>query len=235
MKKTVAIILTLAMILMVCVGCGASNVSTEQSAGESENQEPSQPVAVGTILDVPEKQLTLEKFYALLLVTDETAEGGVTQVGVTLDDTVTPGVVYLTDGLLKLSEIVYECDEQGLITKYEKGTFDESFTKDTTSTQDALAQEAMTAQTFLQMVGYGFTEAYPQYQYKKVEGGISLHYVDVDVLTYELIENGQTVGTIEVDAATGIIVKMLDANGEKLFEVMEFKTDAVEIPNYKGE
>jgi len=235
MKKIVAFILVLVMIVTFCVGCGGLNTDGKDTGTlDSSAQETSQQV-VGALLDKPEKQMTLEKFYALLLITDETAEGGVTQVGVTLDDTVTPGVVYLTDGLLKLSEIVYECDEQGVITKYEKGTFDEAFIKDTISTQDTLAQEAMTAQSFLQMVGYGFTEAYPQYQYKKVEGGISLHYVDVDVLTYELIENGKTVGAIEVDAATGIIVKMLDANGEKLFEVMELKTDAVEIPNYKGE
>ena len=252
MKKNLAVLLIMILTLSLCA-CGKSsdsddkdkkdntktekNESTETDDVEKSEEEdketskkPTKEAKVGSVLDEPEVLFELEEFYIYASFADEDSENGISTMEIALNDKDVPGILYVTDGLLKTNEIVYELDEDGSVTKYTKDSFSENFTKDNASAS-TLETEKNDMLEILGLFGLFFADTTTGEEYVKCENAKSTFTGDVYV--YELRSEGKSLGTIWVDQATGIFVKMLDENGEMIFEVQKIETKNIDIPVYK--
>lgn len=250
MKKAIALLMSVLMLVGLLAACGSEpQVQTPQSQQEpAVNQDPveqetagadvpeettagsAQSNVTGELLDAPEVSFdtSLEQLYIYFTMPGEGDE--VTSMEIALDQvTEDMYVLYVTNGLLKLNEMVYEVSDDG-ITKYYKDTFMESFLLETELSQAELENEKNTMMELLScfmMMGSDLEGV----QYEKTdEVAVAL---TGDALTYNMVQNGQVTGKITIDKATGLMVSMKDAEGNSLYTVMDIKTSDLGIPAYK--
>ncbi len=204
--------------------------SDTPSSSPNTTQEPIE-VTVGTMLDKPEKIVELEEFYISVIYPDSENESGVKTMEIALKDKGNPGILYISDGVLKLHENVYELSGNGDVVKYTKDVFAEKFTQDKESSAETLEGEVESLQNLLQLVGYGFVEASSDIKYKKCED-VKITLTG-EAYKYELYAEDEVIGTICVDKQTGIFVKMTDSDGSDIMTVTSIKTTGFDIPEYK--
>lgn len=250
-SKLIATLLIFIMALSLCA-CGGSEKEEEKkddtkvedtdktekddSEDEADKEETDktenvEEAEIGTVLDAPEKVFDLEKFYIYFTYPDEEAETGMATMEIALDDSDDFGVLYVTTGPLKLDEIIYEADAEGITAKYYKDVFAEGFTKEESLSAEELQTEVTGILELLDMMGYEFSETYPDTQFKKCESQTAP--LTGEAYVYELIEDGESHGTVWVDQETGVFVKLFDENGEELFTVQDISTTELGIPEYK--
>lgn len=253
MKKAIALWMSVLILVGMLAACGSEpqTPAVSQTPGEQEpamNQDPveqnpagadvpeettagsAQSNVTGELLDAPEVSFdtSLEQLYIYFTMPGEGDE--VTSMEIALDQvTEDMYVLYVTNGLLKLNEMVYEVSDDG-ITKYYKDTFMESFLLETELSQAELENEKNTMMELLScfmMMGSDLEGV----QYEKTdEVAVAL---TGDALTYNMVQNGQVTGKITIDKATGLMVSMKDAEGNSLYTVMDIKTSDLGIPAYK--
>lgn len=255
MKRIFAMLLTVCMLAAVLAGCGAKDSTKEddtkpqkttqaQTEAETETKKPApteetknkgeqvhKEVAVGTILNAPEVSFdsSTEELYVYFACPGN-ASDRTTSMEIAVDQiTEDTYLIYTTDGLLKNHELVYEVTDAG-ITKYYKDIFMDAFLQETEATQQQLEKEK---NDMLLMLSY-FMMQHPDYtgfQYRKSDAKVAS--LTGEVYVYDVMENNECTGQICVDKATGLMVKLKDAQGASLFSVQDFKISNVEIPAYK--
>ncbi len=223
MKKT--FILILATFMLICMQTGCEKDSTD-------TQPPTQPQAsVGDILDAPEVRFdtSVEDLYIYFTYPGE-SESEVLSMEIAIDQLTDDSyVVYVTDGLLKINEVVYEVTNNS-ITKYHRGVFTSDFERDTILTQTELKQEEARIMNLLRM----FMVAHPDWQdmqYRKTDE--NAFAITGEVYTYDLIKSSEVWGKICIDKATGLLVSLRDTNGASLYTVQSISLSNLEIPEYK--
>ncbi len=257
MKKTIALILAAVTVLAMLAGCeinintgsgSGSNNNDNQTATQAATQAPVQEetqaatqaptqsqqntqAGVGDILDTPEVtfDLSIEDLYIYYTYPGET-ENEILSMELAVDQvTEDTYVIYMSDGLLKLDEVIYEVSDTG-IAKYYKDVFAEGFTLETALSASALQAEVDSImELFSMFMCVGEEWASAKFQ-KTNDFAFSL---TGDVYTYDLIENGVADGKVWIDVATGLVVKIIDTDGTDLFSVQEIKTSNIDIPDYK--
>lgn len=244
MKKTLAVILAVLMLVGVLAGCAKDNQNPTEGKPEettsSEPTSPSQPntqpttqpqAAVGDILNAPEVRFdtSIEDLYICFTYPGE-SNNEVLSMEIAVDQTTEDSyVIYVTDGLLKQDEAIYEVTNAG-ITKYHKDVFMDNFVQDTTLSQAELKQEETSIMTLLSM----FMVAHPDLQgmqYRKTDE--TAFAITGEVYTYDLIKSGEVWGKICIDKTTGLLVSLKDTDGTALYTVQDIKTSNLGIPAYK--
>ena len=208
----------------------AHSSQTADAVSSDKAEEDGKDAAIGTMLDKPEKVLELEEFYVSVTYYSDNDETLTMEFA--LKDKEEPGILYISDGVLKLHENIYELSSSGDVVKYTKDVFAETFTKDEESSAASLQKEIETLKPLLQKVGYGFVElsSEAEVKYKKCEDvKISL---TGEAYKYELYTGNELIGSICVDKKTGIFVKMTNPDGSDVMKVTAIETD-VNIPAYK--
>ena len=253
MKKIIALILATFMLVGMLAGCGQDiekstdketkgtnevkdenkNENDYENGNKNEAQDNQQQIsaAVGDILDAPEVSFdtSIEDLYIYFTYPGET-ENEVLSMEIALDQiTEDSYVLYVTNGLLKLDEIVYEVTGDS-IAKYYCDVFMDKFQQDDNLTQAELEQELTSIMELLTM----FMVAHPDLQgmnFRKTNEGTFA--VAGEVYTYDLLESGEVWGKICIDKATGLMVSLKDAQGNSSYTVQKLQTSNVEIPAYK--
>lgn len=241
MKKSVVLLLAICMLATIFVGCGSENnppaqVDTTQAQQQvvipNETQQTNQEVAVGTILDAPEVQFdnSIEEIYLYVTFPGDTAEEtGSMELAL---NQITPDtyLIYVTDGLLKTHELVYEVTDSG-VTKYWKDAFMDAFSPETEASQQQIEAEKNETLSLISYFTMGH-EDYTGYKYRKSDD-IVFALTGGDVYVYDVLENNECVGQMCIDKATGVMVKFEDAQGNTIYNVQKLQTSNVEIPEYK--
>lgn len=245
MKKVVALLLVICMLVTILTGCNAENNTTaETDKTQSEQQEltsneesknnvgeVNKEVATGTVLDTPEVQFdtNTEELYVFFTYpgdkADETASMEIAVDQVT-DDTY---LIYTTDGLLKNHELIYEVTDTG-VAKYYKDAFMDKFEKATEATQQQVEKEKNEMLSFLSYFMMQHSD-YSGFQYRKSDKKVA--ELTGEVYVYDVLENNEYVGQICIDKITGLMVSLKDAEGNSIYTVQKFQTSKVEIPVYK--
>lgn len=249
MKKVVVLFLAVCMLVATLAGCGAKNSivgndvppQTDMQQGEQqkptdEQKEPEQEnkeVAVGTILDAPEVlfDADAEELYVYFTTpTPGATANETTSMEIAVNQvTADTYVLYMTDGLLKNHEVVYEVTDAG-VTKYYKDTFMDAFAQETEMNKQVMEEEK---NEILSLLSY-FMMQHPDYagiQYRKSDAKVAT--LTGEVYVYDVMETNECTGQICIDKDTGVMVSLKDAKGETLFTVHDFKVENVEIPAYK--
>ena len=252
MKKSIAFILAMLMLVGMLSGCqkdnqnssenknepqastNAENPNESQPTNNSEPTTPSQPqppAAVGDILDAPEVgfDTSITDLYIYYSYPGDSVNEALSMEIAFDQVTEDSYVIYVSNGLLKLDEFVYEVTDAG-IEKYYRDVFMDSFVHDTVPTYAELqAEVARFAEllSFFMITGEQWANAKFQ---KTDDFSFSL---TGEVYTYDLIENGTVSGKISVDVETGLLVSLEDTNGAKTISVLDIKTSNLEIPEYK--
>lgn len=255
MKKVVVVLLVVCMLVATLAGCGVNNNTTEtenptqtngvqgeqnaqkpESNEDSENKKEEQTnkeVAVGTILDTPEVlfDADAEELYVYFTTpTPGATANETTSMEIAVNQvTADTYVLYMTDGLLKNNEVVYEVTDAG-VTKYYKDTFMDAFAQETEMNKQVMEEEKNEVLTLLSY----FMMEHPDYagiQYRKSDAKVAT--LTGDVYVYDVMENNESTGQICIDKNTGVMVSLKDAKGDALCTVHDFKVENVEIPAYK--
>lgn len=247
MKKVVVLFLTACMLAATLAGCGAKDraegndippqtdkTQVEQQKPTDEQKEPEQEnkeVAVGTILDAPEVlfDTDAEELYVYFTTPGATANE-TTSMEIAVDQvTADTYVLYMTDGLLKNHEVVYEVTDAG-VTKYYKDTFMDAFAQETEMNKQVMEEEKNKVLSLLSYFMMGHSD-YTGCRYRKSDAKVAT--LTGEVYVYDVMENNERTGQICIDKDTGVMVSLKDAKGEALFTVHDFKVENVEIPAYK--
>lgn len=256
MKKSIAWLLAVLMAVGMLAGCGAKETpagdktattqatepQAQPTAPQQAQPQPTQPqqqvqpqptqpqeVAAGTVLDAPEVTFdtSIEDLYIAFTYP---GNGQTESMEIILDQlTADTYALYVSNGMLKLNEIVYEVTDSG-ITKYYKDTFMETFQQDTALTQAALEAEVAGVMELV----LTFMLQHPDLQgaqYRKSDAVSTA--LTGDAYVYDVLDNGTLAGQVCVDKATGLMVKMTDAAGNNTFTVTQLKTTGVQVPAYK--
>lgn len=238
LKKIFVIVMAITMMsgLVACGGetsddkdVSKNNVNTEVNSENVEN-EPIVEAEVGALLDAPEKMFNLEKFYALISFPDDTNESGISTREIIMDDTSTPGIVYLTSGLLKLDEYIYEMGDDGSLTIYYKDVFMEDYVLLDSMTDEEIQTEKNYVYSQLAWIGWSSDVFFEGVKYKKCENDWNAFWGDVFV--YEMIYDDEVLSKIYVDMETGVWVKE-ELDGVQNMSVTMFREDDLGIPEYK--
>ena len=147
MKKTFAFILAMLMLVGMLAGCGKDNQNSSESKSEETTNNGTQTntqtqVVVGDILDAPEVRFdtSIEDLYIYFTYPSESGNG-VLSMELAIDQvTADSYTIYVTNGLLKTDETIYEITDAG-ITKYRRNVLTNNFEQDTVLTQAELKQE----------------------------------------------------------------------------------------------
>lgn len=250
MKKWIAGLMALLLLVGMLVGCGAKEKDSDEKQTEATQatqteatptptqaptQAPTQPsgteAAVGTLMNVPEKTFdeSTTQLYMLMVIPDES--GKEVQMGITVKDLPDgSSILYVTDGMIPTAEIVYEIAANETVTKYTRGMLQDNFTKDT-----AAAQAALQAEVEDVIEAFAMTLAFDS-----AMEGVQLRKADNNTMTvvspaygYDVLEDGVKTGYVCIHKETGIAVDLRDENGNKIFWLMDIKVGNVEIPQYK--
>lgn len=206
----------------------------EEETQKPEAQQPNTPqqgtiAEVGAILDAPEIKLdeSVEDIYIYFTIPgtgDEETTSMELSISQFSDDMYG---LYVSDGLLKLNEIVYEVTDTA-ITKYVKDVFMEKFVKDTEMSQTDIKAEF--TETFSLLTMFIEPAAYLEgYKYKKANDTIAP--LTGDAYVYELINDGKVEGKITIDKDTGIMVSLEDPDGR--ITVIDLKVKNIDFVDYK--
>lgn len=236
MKKLPIILASLVVVATLCsCGEGAQQSAPQTNdASQSHVETTVQNAKVGDILDKPEKVFEGDQFYCYFQYPDSSNETGIGTAEVTLKDdaNTNSGILYISDGPLKLHEEVLVNNSDGSITRYYKDTFMEKLVKDTESTEAQLNERKEKAISCLILTGYSLTESLGDLvKYKKCEDK-DLPLTG-DAYVYDVIENGKTVGTIMINKETGLFAKWMDENGKEVMSAQKISVTDVEIPEYE--
>lgn len=241
MKKIIALSLAVCMLAAALTGCGTKDSTTgndrppqtntqqdqQQKPSEQENKE----VAAGTVLDAPEVvfDTNTEDLYVYFTYPGD-AEDEVLSMEITVDQVTTDTyLIYVTDGLIKNHELVYEVTDVG-VTKYYKDIFMSEFALETEASQEDLEKEK---NNILSLLSYFIMQHsdYAGCQYRKSDALVVS--LTGDVYVYDMLENNECVGQISIDKSTGLVVNIADAQGNAMYTVHKFQISNVEIPAYK--
>lgn len=234
MKNTsfLSIFLISITVLTLLCGCQNNKGSTENKP-TSNTTEDIKEAEIGTILDRPEKEFNGEQIYTLYLIPDPDDDSKINSMELILDDRKDPGVVYVSDGVIKLNETVYELYENDKFKIYKKDLFNSKFKKIEGLSEQELEDEKLGMFSLLyEYLGVGYTEINPDTKFKKCENDSSMFTGEAFV--YTLITNDNENGELWVDKDTGIFVKLTDKSGNEIFKVQEIKTKNIDIPDYNG-
>lgn len=238
MKRITALVLVLSMLAAGLSGCGsneASSSSGKAAAGSSRSepapaQSTQQTVAVGTILNNPEKTFddSIEHVYVRFTAPNEENKSTETELALSqiTEDTY---VLYVTDGMLKNHELIYECSDDG-IKLYWKDVFMSEFELDTEKSQETLKQQHDTTLELFTMLTI-YSEDMNGVQYRKTAD--TAFALSGDAYQYDVLQDGKVSGTLLIDKATGLAVSLKDVEGNSVFTVHEIKTSDLGIPQYK--
>lgn len=251
MKKLLAFLLIMVMILGMLAGCSkkkdttnndsGNNAANQQTKAEEGTGTPTQPkpeqnfgVAIGTLLDAPEKIFAAEATKMLYVSFDEKVDGKTEAVEISVvvaeDGT---RLIYAVNGPGKNKEAVYEIAGEGII-KYIKGAANEPFKLDDKTTADEVKNEFTTLADYI-LVFAQCQDALKGIKYRKA-ANVTVACPTGDVYIYDLISEGKVTGQICIDKDTGLLVKIKDAENTEAIAVQEFKTADVQIPELaKGE
>lgn len=242
MKKVLALLMALMMILSLAA-CGKKDsdkkesASGEPQAGTEVEQEtpgkeeekpeelPQSTAQIGDKLTQPEALFSddIEKLYLYFTAKDENGEiqnNEYTMYQVTEDYY----VIYLTDGPLKLEEVIYEVHDEEILCYY-KDVFASGYTQDTSVDQETLRQKVQDVFDVLAMMGVGDVSG--EY-YKCADEEYTLHG---PAFAYDVPADGDTIHIL-VNKATGIFTRITGAGFD--VTVMDIMIgDEVTLPAYK--
>lgn len=232
MKRIIATIITLTLLFSLCA-CGNSKKSgktetdsNKSSASQSESQKEH---AVGETLSKPEKTFEPESDDNLYL-RFTTITGGETNefeyaFENTTDDTY---LLYVSNGLLKNNEIVYEVGDNE-IKKYVKSALQDKFSLETLS-YDELKDEVDKHMKLTAIFMNGL-EGANGLEYKKKEDFDAPGTGDAYV--YDVYENGEKAAEVMVNKDTGLYSKIKMEDGSMTCTLNEYKLNSYTIPEYK--
>lgn len=252
MKKIIALTLAVLMLAAMMTGC-ANNTTTDSGSNDTKaptqaetqsTQAPTQAAtqattqpqqntqaAVGDILDAPEVTFdtSIEDLYIYYTYPGESEEE-VLSMEIAIDQITDDSyIIYMSDGLMKLNEIVYEVTDSG-IQKYCRDVFMDNFEADTALTQAELEDEVdsmLSLFSLFMLAGENFQNV----KYQKTDDfAFSL---TGDVYTYNIIENGEIGGQVWIDTTTGLLARLIDTDGVAQISAQEIKTSDIVIPSYK--
>lgn len=241
MKKIVALFLVVCMLSAILAGCSAetsapqpetnAQLSVTPDETQAKTEQNHTEVTAGTILNAPEVTFdeNAEQLYIYYTYPGDKEEE-VLSMEIAIDQVNEDMyVIYMSDGLLKLHEVIYEVTDTG-VTKYYKDAFMENFALETELSQTALEQEKTSMLSLLSqfMSPSSYLEGV---QYRKSDA--PAFALTGEVYVYDLMENGNVSGQIYVDKATGLMVSLTDTNGTSQFSVQSIKTSDLGIPAYK--
>lgn len=234
MKKILALLLAMVMLLGILAGCGkkqTTNNNTEpiknaanQQANKDdvevdiENLPPDQlfGVAAGTELTVPEKVFdasTLDMLYiSFIRVVDGKQVNTEIAVGKSPDG---DELIYVVNGPGEAENVIYETREDGIF-KYVKGSGNNPYKHDEDTTDDAVAVEKETIKSYVSIFTQ-YLDIFPGIKFRKTLD-ISVNCPTGDVYIYDVISNDKVVGQICVDRETGMLVKIKDLSDGKANE-----------------
>lgn len=236
MKKTFAFILATLMLVGMLAGCGKDNENSSESKSEETTNNGTQTntqtqVVVGDILDAPEVRFdtSIEDLYIYFTYPSESGNEVLSMELAINQVTADSYTIYVTNGLLKTDETIYEITDDG-IAKYRRNVLTNNFEQDTVLTQAELKQEEAKILSLFSM----FMVAHPDWQgmqFRKTDEHASA--ITGEVYSYDLIKSGETWGKICIDKATGLLVSIKDVDGTSLYTVQSIRVSNFEIPQYK--
>lgn len=228
MKRIIVLLLAALMLTGILAGCGAQVQHTD---GNILSLSQPKEVPAGTLLDAPEVAVDtdIDKLYIRFLTPGE-EEDSVQEMEIAVDQvTEDTYVLYVTNGMLKLDEAIYEVSDSG-ITKYYKNVFMVEFVQETEADQQTLQAEVDTLLGILSYFMLGSKE-FAGVQYRKSdEYAFSL---TGDTYVYDVIRDGVVESTIQIHQDTGLLVDVDDPEDNMVITIQEFKTRALDIPDYK--
>lgn len=211
---------------------------TEPNSTEPKGTQPTQPqkpstsgVSVGTILDIPEVTYNSENddLYLCMYTVDLVDGNKVADMEIAIQDgnTDTP-VVYYSNGKNGSNKEVYEVTSDGIV-KYVKTKGQDSFTKDTTTTQDAMLSTIEFVMGIFEVV-LDSENSFPGLQFKKT--GESVSGIG-EAYAYDVLSEGEVVAKIRVHKETGIIAELKNPQGFNVMVVTQMHMTNLPIPDYK--
>ena len=261
MKKFLAIMLAMVMVLSLLAGCGDKSSkknskkdddddddkkeTTSQTDGtkgtegtaaaggnnDSQSEKPSievrptEEVAVGVELDAPEKSFP-GRAYRIKFV--------MINAGQTMDAEVIvkeaangSGTYYMAQGE---NAIVIEATQDNSYFGYAKEGGNTEFEPLSDADQATLQGSLETIKQLASMFT-NCTEAFDEARFRKAEPTVTC--ATGPVFAYDVIIDGEDVGLICVDKATGIVVYIADDTTGGTITVSEFQISSVEFPSYK--
>ena len=204
---------------------------TDDAEPEENNDQQNASAASGDILDAPEVTYnsTSNTMYIYYTYPGDT-ENGTASMELAVDQvTDDMYVLYMSDGLLKLHETLYEVSDAG-ITKYYKDSLMANFAQETAMSQAELQAEH---DSVLSLLGYFMmtSDDYAGFQYRKSDEKVAT--LTGDVYVYDILNSGEVTGQVWIDQSTGLMVCMKDEQGNNLLSVQNFSLTNSGIPAYK--
>lgn len=184
---------------------------------------------VGDVLEKPEIEFSNEsgKLYLRFTVKTEDTEGEEMEVAFDqiTDDTY---LMYVTNGLLKVDEIVYEVGDDK-IEKYTRSILEENFRLDTSTSQDDLQDEIDYVMELSNLILSPLTG--DGIEYHKLNDREFMKFGKVYV--YEMYQSGEKQADVWVDAKSGLITSFRTVDGNTSITLSEYTLDGYDIPQYK--
>jgi len=248
MKKLLALLLAMVMLLGMLAGCSKKNETTDgtsetektivnQQNKNEESGEPTEPkpeqlfgVTVGTELDAPEKVFSAEDLKMFYVSLNRKVEGVMQTTEISMVEAEDGSVlIFAVNGPGSSKEAVYEITETG-VTKYLKSSGDKPYKLDEKTTAEEVATEAVTLTAYILLfTEYSELDAFKGIKYRK-SSDVTINCPTGDVYVYDVLLDGKVAGQVCIDRQTGLLVKAKDLTAAQSVLVNSFRTTDVQIP-----
>ena len=247
MKKLLALLLAMVMIVGMMAGCSkkkndatktddAAKNAANQNAGTEGTDAPTAPnpdrvfgVGIGSVLDAPEKLFDAEAATMLYISFTVTTDGKdkTTEYSVIRKEDGTK-LIYAVNGPGKSKEAIYEISDT--MTKFVKGSSKDPFKLDDKTTAEDVKNEFSAIYDHL-MAFTQCQDAFTGIKYRKI-ADVTVSCPTGAVYIYEALSGDAAKGLVCIDKDTGMFVKAVETETGKTIVVNEFKTTDVQIPEF---